>query len=57
MAERYARGRAKDAEARAKLEPLREGERPVVLTIAAIAAGVIAAANIAAALLADGGRV
>jgi hypothetical protein len=54
MAERYARGRAKDAEARAKLEPLREGERPVVLTIAAIAAGVIAAANIAAALLADG---
>ncbi len=53
MAERYARGRAKDAEARAQLEPLREGERPVVLTVAAVAAGVIAAANIAAALLSN----
>ena len=50
MAEGYARGRARDAEARAKLEPLNEGERPTVLTVAAIVAGVIALANIGAAL-------
>lgn len=53
MAERYARGRAKDAEARARLQPLREGERPTVLTVAAVVAAALAAANIASVFLVD----
>lgn len=48
MAERYARGRAKDEEARAALVPLGEGERPGAVTAAAILALVLAIANIAA---------
>jgi hypothetical protein len=56
MAERYARGRAKDAEARAKLEPLREGERPATLTVAAIVAIVLAAANFVAVFVVHGQR-
>ena len=47
MARGYARGRAKDAEARAALEPLAEGERPRAVTVAAVVALVIAVANLA----------
>ena len=46
MAEAYARGRAKDAEARAALKPLPPGERPLAVTIGAIAAGIGALANL-----------
>ena len=46
----YARGRARDDEIRAALEPLAPGERPRVVTIAAIVAFVFALANVAAAL-------
>jgi len=46
----YARGRARDDEIRASLEPLAPGERPRVVTIAAIVAFVFAIANVAAAL-------
>lgn len=53
IAERYARGRAKDAEARARLKPLAEGERPLPLTVAAVVAGLLAVANIAAVFLVD----
>ncbi len=42
----YARGRAKDAEARAKLKPLRDGERPTAVTVGAIVAAVAALANL-----------
>jgi hypothetical protein len=42
----YARGRAKDAEARAKLKPLAKGERPRAVTVGAIVAAVAAAANL-----------
>jgi hypothetical protein len=48
VAERYARGRQKDAEARAALEPLRDGERPGAVTVAAILAFALAVANVAA---------
>jgi hypothetical protein len=46
----YARGRARDDEIRAALEPLAPGERPRAVTIAAIVAFVFALANVAAAL-------
>ncbi len=48
MAQRYARGRAKDAAVRARLEPLAEGERPGAVTVAAIIALLLAVANIGA---------
>lgn len=48
--DRYARSRERDAAIRASLEPLRPGERPRVLTIAAIVAFAFAIANLAAAL-------
>jgi len=48
--DRYARGRERDAAIRASLEPLRPGERPRVLTIAAIVAFAFAIANMVAAL-------
>jgi hypothetical protein len=48
MEEAYARGRAKDAAARAALEPLAPGERPTAVTVGAIAAGVLALANVVA---------
>jgi hypothetical protein len=41
----YARSRAKDEEARAKLEPLAPGERPVAVTVAAVVAAGFALAN------------
>jgi hypothetical protein len=40
------RARDKDAEARAKLEPLKAGERPGAVIIAAVIAAAIAAANL-----------
>jgi hypothetical protein len=46
----YARGRARDDEIRASLVPLAEGERPRVVTLAAVIAFVFAAANVATAL-------
>ncbi|MEA2194205.1 MAG: hypothetical protein QOG42_639 [Solirubrobacteraceae bacterium] len=46
----YARGRARDDEIRANLVPLAPGERPRVVTLAAIVAFVFAIANVAAAL-------
>jgi hypothetical protein len=46
----YARGRARDDEIRANLVPLAPGERPPVVTLAAIIAFVFAAANVATAL-------
>ncbi|HEU4656263.1 MAG TPA: hypothetical protein VFR97_02005 [Capillimicrobium sp.] len=48
MTDRYARGRLKDAEARAALVPLARGERPGAVTVAAILAFVLAIANVAA---------
>jgi hypothetical protein len=50
MTDRYARGRLKDEEARAKLVPLAPGERPRAVTVAAIVALAMAVANVAAAL-------
>lgn len=47
MARGYARGRAKDEAARARLAPLEEGERPLAVTIAGIVALVLAVANLA----------
>jgi hypothetical protein len=48
MARGYARGRRKDEEARAALKPLRPGERPLAVTVGAIAAGVLSLANLVA---------
>ena len=48
MARGYARGRAKDEAARAALKPLRPGERPTAVTVAAVVAGVLFAANLVA---------
>lgn len=46
----YARGRARDEEIRASLPPLAPGERPRIVTLAAIVAFVFAIANVATAL-------
>lgn len=46
MARGYARGRAKDEAARARLAPLEEGERPLAVTIAGIVALVLAVGNL-----------
>jgi hypothetical protein len=48
----YARGRRKDAEARAKLKPLAPGERPTAVTIGAIVAALAAIANVVALVVA-----
>ena len=45
MAARYERGRQRDAEARAALVPLAPGERPRWVTISAVVALLLAAAN------------
>ncbi len=50
MARGYARGRARDDEIRANLEPLAPGERPPIVTFAAIVAFVFALANAVTAL-------
>jgi hypothetical protein len=47
----YERSRAKDDAARAALKPLRPGERPGAVTVGAIAAGVLALANLIALVL------
>jgi len=44
----YARSRARDEAARAALKPLRPGERPTPVTVGAIAAAVLALANLIA---------
>jgi cation transport ATPase len=44
----YARSRAKDEAAREALRPLRPGERPTAVTVGAIAATVLAVANLVA---------
>jgi hypothetical protein len=44
----YARSRAKDDAARAALKPLRRGERPGAVTVGAIAAAILALANLIA---------
>ena len=41
----YARSRAKDDAARARLEPLAPGERPTAVTVGAVAAAVLCVAN------------
>jgi len=53
--DRYARSRERDAAARAALAPLAPGERPRSLTIAALLAALLAAANVA--LLAAGWEI
>lgn len=55
----YARGRAKDEAARAKLKPLAPGERPTAVTVGAVVAAVAAVANLVALIAAydpDEGR-
>ena len=47
----YARARAKDEEARAKLKPLRPGERPTAVTVGAIVAGLSCLAQIVAMII------
>jgi len=42
----YERSRAKNEAARARLEPLAEGERPAAVTVAGIVAAVLGAANL-----------
>ena len=51
MARGYARQRARDDQARAKLKPLRPGERPRAVTVGAIVALVAALANLVALLV------
>jgi hypothetical protein len=48
MARGYARGRAKDDAARAALEPLAPGERPMAVTVAGVVALVFGFANLIA---------
>jgi cation transport ATPase len=44
----YSRSRAKDEQARAALTPLRRGERPLAVTVGAVAAALLAVANLVA---------
>lgn len=53
MARRYARSRARDEAVRQGLEPLAPGERPRVVTVAAIVAFIFAIANVVATLAVD----
>lgn len=53
LANRYARGRARDEKIRRDLEPLAPGERPRIVTIAAIVAFGFAIANLVATLAID----
>jgi hypothetical protein len=46
MARAYARSRERDAAVRAALEPLAPGERPLAVTLAAILAALLGAANL-----------
>ena len=47
----YSRSRARDEEARARLKPLRPGERPTAVTVGAVVAGVAALAQVVALLV------
>jgi hypothetical protein len=47
----YERSRARDEQARAELVPLRPGERPLAVTVGAVAAGALALANLVALVL------
>ena len=52
----YARGRAKDEEARRALKPLAPGERPTAVTVGAVVAALLALANLIAVIAGwDGG--
>jgi hypothetical protein len=51
MARGYERARQRDDEARAALEPLDPGERPLAVTIGAIVAAASAVANVVALVL------
>jgi hypothetical protein len=53
MARRYARSRARDEAVRQELEPLAPGERPRVVTVAAVVAFIFAIANVVATLTVD----
>jgi hypothetical protein len=53
----YARGRAKNEAARAALKPLAPGERPTAVTVGAIVAGVLAAANLIAVIAGWNGAI
>ncbi len=53
----YARGRAKDEAARAALEPLAPGERPSAVTVGAIVALALAAANLIAVIAGWNGAI
>jgi hypothetical protein len=46
MLRAYARGRARDEEARRKLQPLAPGERPLAVTLAALLAATLGLANV-----------
>ncbi len=54
LADRYARGRARDEAIRQELAPLQPGERPRAVTVAAILAFALAAANLVATFTVDG---
>lgn len=56
MARARARGEAKNQEARAALQPLAPGERPLAITIGSIVAMLMAAANVVAFLASDGDK-
>jgi hypothetical protein len=47
MARGYARGRARDEQVRAELEPLAPGERPGAVTVAAVVAALLGIGNLA----------
>jgi hypothetical protein len=53
----YARGRAKDEAARAALKPLAPGERPGAVTVGAIVAALLAAANLIAVIFGWNGAI
>ena len=55
LARGYARSRERDAAARAALQPLAPGERPLAVTIAAVLAALLGAANVS--LLAAGWEI
>jgi hypothetical protein len=46
MARGYARGRERDEQIRANLEPLAAGERPTAVTVSAVVAGLIGVTNV-----------
>jgi hypothetical protein len=56
MARGYARARQKDEEARAALEPLEPGERPVAVTVGAIVAAIGGLSNLVGLLFGFGQR-